>query len=41
MNSRKPRPFQKWVCKVIESIRETGKYELQLAIDEAKKNTYI
>ncbi len=41
MNSRKPiaRPFQKWVCKVLESIRETGKYELQVKIDEAKKET--
>jgi len=36
MNSRKPiaKPFQKWVCKVIESIRETGKYELELKIKE-------
>ena len=31
MRSNKPnaRPFQKWVCDVIVSIRETGKYELK------------
>lgn len=36
MNSRKPiaKPFQKWVSKVIKSIRETGKYELELKIKE-------
>lgn len=39
MISRKPiaKPFQKWVYKVIESIRETGKYELQLKIEETKE----
>jgi len=39
MASRKPvaRPFQKWLCKVIESIRETGKYELQLKIKENRE----
>lgn len=39
MTSRKPiaRPFQKWVYKVIESIRENGKYELQLKIEETKE----
>ena len=32
MISRKPvaRPFQKWVTQILISIRETGKYELQL-----------
>jgi len=39
MNSRKPiaKPFQKWVSKVLESIRETGKYELQLKIEEKER----
>lgn len=41
MRSNKPNaePFQEWVTDVLISIRETGKYELQLAIDEAKKET--
>jgi prophage antirepressor-like protein len=36
MVSRKPiaKPFQKWLYKVIENIEETGKYELQLKINE-------
>lgn len=39
MNSRKPiaKPFQKWVSKVIESIRETGKYELQIKLIETEE----
>jgi prophage antirepressor-like protein len=42
MNSKKPiaRPFQKWLCKVIEGIEDTGKYELDLTdqtIQEAIK----
>ena len=39
MCSRKPvaRPFQKWVCKVLESIRETGKYELEVKLKESKE----
>jgi prophage antirepressor-like protein len=34
MQSRKPiaKPFQKWLCSVIKSIRKTGKYELELKI---------
>jgi prophage antirepressor-like protein len=36
MTSRKliARPFQKWICKVIESIRENGKYDLNLKVNE-------
>ena len=39
MISRKPiaKPFQKWVCKVLESIRETGKYELEYKLKEAER----
>ena len=39
MTSRKPiaKPFQKWLYKVIENIEETGKYELQLKIEETKE----
>jgi prophage antirepressor-like protein len=36
MNSRKSeaKPFQKWLCKVIKNIRETGKYELQKNLED-------
>lgn len=41
MRSNKPNaePFQEWVTDILISIRETGKYELQLKIDEAKNET--
>ena len=37
MLSRKPiaRPFQKWVAKVITTIRETGKYEMEQKLEQA------
>lgn len=38
MISRKPmaRPFQKWVSRVIMSIRENGKYELEKYMEEVE-----
>ena len=35
--SRKPcaRPFQKWVAKVVRDIRQTGKHETELRLDQA------
>lgn len=41
MQSRKPmaRPFQKWVAKVIRSIRETGEYNLHEAVKAQKAIT--
>jgi len=38
MQSRKPiaKSFQKWLCKVIKTIRKTGKYELELKIQESE-----
>ncbi len=43
MRSNKPiaRPFQKWVCDILVSIRETGKYELQKEIEQIKEETEI
>lgn len=37
MHSRKPlaKPFQKWVCKVLATIRETGEYKLQCETKKA------
>jgi prophage antirepressor-like protein len=37
MRSNKPlaKPFQKWVCKVLATIRETGEYKLQCETKEA------
>jgi prophage antirepressor-like protein len=43
MHSKKPiaRPFQKWVNEILVSIRETGKYELQVKLREAEENFKI
>jgi prophage antirepressor-like protein len=40
MRSNKPiaRPFQKWISSVLISIREKGKYELKIKIDELEKS---
>lgn len=39
MRSDKPmaRPFQRWVAHVIETIRETGRYELSRQLDDLKR----
>ncbi|CAM9214209.1 unnamed protein product, partial [Ectocarpus sp. 12 AP-2014] len=39
MRSDKPmaRPFQKWVAHVIDTIRETGKYELSRQLDDLRQ----
>lgn len=33
------RPFQKWVCDLIVSIRETGKYELKKEVEKIKEES--
>ena len=40
MQSRKPiaKSFQKWLYKVIKNIRETGKYELEMKLNESNDN---
>ena len=40
MTSRKPiaRPFQKWIAHIIESINDTGRFELQTRLEQLEKN---